>query len=283
MTRPLRVLAENASYHIISRGNARMDVFRSDDERRRFLDLLADVVAQFRVACHAFCLMANHYHLVGQTAEPNLSDAIRQLNGTYAQWWNRRQDRIGHVWQGRFKAQLLQRDGHFLEACRYVVLNPIRAGLVTEPGDWPWSSYRATVGIAPCPSFLTTHVVLGARRNAQACEAYRTFIAAGHPDSSTTASIRGDVPVIGSEEFVTRFDEQLERGHPTEVPKRDRLLGRPSLEACFAGTSTRADRNQRMERARRRHGYTVSEIARFLGLHYSTVSVIVAKTPKSNI
>src|SRR5262245_34754461 len=151
MSRPLRILAAGALYHVVARGNDRMAIYHDDVDRWRFLANLETVADQYRVECHAYCLMSNHYHLVLRTLEANLSSAIQYLNGVYAQWWNRRHGRVGHVLQGRFKAQLVQREGYFLEACRYVVLNPVRAGLVNDVEDWPWSSYHYTAGFAPRP------------------------------------------------------------------------------------------------------------------------------------
>ena len=128
-----------------------MAIFCDDIDRRRFLTILETVAEQYRIECHAYCLMSNHYHLVIRTLEPNLSAAIQYLNGVYAQWWNKRHASGGARLAGRFKAQLIQRDGYFLEACRYVVLNAVRAGLVENVEDWTWSSYAATAGLAPCP------------------------------------------------------------------------------------------------------------------------------------
>jgi putative transposase len=135
VSRPLRILDAGALYHVVARGNAKMAIYHDDVDRRRFLTILETVVEQHQIECHAYCLMSNHYHLVIRTLEPNLSPAIQYLNGVYAQWWNKRHKRVGHVLQGRFKAQLMQREGYFLEACRYVVLNPVRAGLVKKVED----------------------------------------------------------------------------------------------------------------------------------------------------
>ena len=141
MARPLRMQYAGALYHVTSRGNARHAIFRDDFDRKVFLDLLETVTEDFHWLCHAYCLMANHYHLVIETPEANLSSGMRQLNGVYTMRFNRRHRTVGHVLQGRFKAILIQRESHLLEVCRYVVLNPVRAEGVKRPEEWKWSSY----------------------------------------------------------------------------------------------------------------------------------------------
>lgn len=126
-----------------------------------FLGGLGEVIARFGWLCHAYCLMDNHYHLLIETPEANLSLDMRQLNGVYAQRFNRRHGRVGHVLQGRFKAIVVDRDSYLLELCRYVVLNPIRAGRVEHIERYAWSSYPATIGLAQCPAWLKTDWVLG--------------------------------------------------------------------------------------------------------------------------
>jgi REP element-mobilizing transposase RayT len=131
-----------------------MRIFLDDDDHRRFVHLLGEVVEEFGIECWNYCLMPNHYHVTLLPSLSNLSEAIKRLNSVYAQWWNKRHDRVGHVFQGRFKDQIVQHETYLLALSRYVVMNPIRAGLVEHPEDWCWSSYRATVGLSPCPSFL---------------------------------------------------------------------------------------------------------------------------------
>jgi len=128
MARPLRIEFPGAVYHVTSRGNERKAIFRDDQDHKIFLDTLADVTLRYNWLCHAYCLMDNHYHLLIDTPDGNLSIGMRQLNGIYTQRFNKRYSRVGHLFQGRFKAVLVQKDSHLLEACRYVVLNPVRAG-----------------------------------------------------------------------------------------------------------------------------------------------------------
>lgn len=250
-----------------------MCIYTDDDDRRRFLDELERVVEQYRLACHAYCLMSNHYHLVVQTLDANLSSAVRQLNGCYAQWWNRRFERVGHVWQGRFKAQRIEGGTYFHNACRYVVLNPVEAGVVSRAEDWRWSSYAATAGLTRCPRFLTTAMILGPDGR-KACTAYRAFVAAGVADTPVVDALRADLRIIGTDTFTRAFRSELEDADPVEVPRRERLLARPDLATVFQGVEDRAMRDTRIREARRCYGYDLSAIAGFLGLHYSTVSRI---------
>jgi len=276
MARPLRLEFPGAIYHVTSRGNARLPVYQHDGDRREFLALLGAVVDRFHWLCHGYCLMDNHYHLVVETPEGNLSAGMRQLNGVFTQRVNRRHGRVGHLFQGRFKAILVDRDAYLLELCRYVVLNPVRAGMVASPGDHLWSSYRATVGEEPPPSWLTTDWVLsqfGARRG-PARERYRRFIRDGLDAPSPWEALRGQV-VLGDEGFLQRLAPLLRGAEAlAEVPRAQRFADRPELGAIFAGlpTGNRDARNARIRHAHRDHGYTLKEIADHLDLHYTTVS-----------
>jgi REP element-mobilizing transposase RayT len=146
MARPLRIEFAGALYHVTSRGNRRADIFLDDEDRGRFLAGLRSVIERYRWLCSAYCLMDNHYHLLIETPAANLSQGMRQLNSVYTQAFNRRHGGVGHVLQGRYKAILVEADAYLLELARYIVLNPVRAGMVRGAGDWPWSSYRATAG-----------------------------------------------------------------------------------------------------------------------------------------
>ena len=171
MARPLRLQYPGAVYHLTSRGSARQKIFWDDTDRETFLQTLGQVISRYGWLCHAYCLMDNHYHLLVETPKPNLARGMRQLNGIYTQAFNRCHGRVGHLFQGRYKAILVEKQAHLLELCRYVVLNPVRARPHKRVGAWPWSSYRATAGLAPGPAFLTVDWVLGQfgqrRRRAQ--------------------------------------------------------------------------------------------------------------------
>ena len=160
MARPLRLEYEGALYHVTSRGNAREGIFSDERDRERFLGILADVVARYGWICHAYCLMSNHYHLLIETPQAGLSHGMQLLNGVYTQWFNHRHKRAGHLFQGRFKGILVEKDNYLLELARYIVLNPVRAKMVQNVGDWPWSSYPATAGELQAPPLLTVEQIL---------------------------------------------------------------------------------------------------------------------------
>lgn len=279
MARPLRIEFPGALYHVTARGNAQRDIFLDDDDRQRFLSILELVVSRFHLRVHAYCLMDDHYHLVLETPDANLSKAIRHLNGVYTQSFNRRHGKGGPVLQGRFKAILLDRSHYLLEICRYVVLNPVRAGLKRKPDTYRWSSYRASAGLAPTPRFLTTDWLLSqfGKQRPAAQRRYRAFVAEGIGQASPWDSLRGQV-LLGSDAFVARMRPGLrdKRGLKA-VPRRQRAATRPALSRLF-GAAIRSDKTQRnraIRNAHLDHGYSLSQIGRAVGLHFSTISRIV--------
>jgi len=282
MARPLRLEYEGALYHVTSRGNAREAIFRGDPDRELFLEVLADAVERFGWICHAYCLMTNHYHLLIETPEANLSRGMRHLNGVYTQAFNRRHLRAGHVLQGRFKSIVVEKESQLLGLARYVVLNPVRAGAARSVRDWPWSSYRATAGMEEAPGFLTVDWILGQfhRDRSDAVKLYRAFVKAGR-EIEVWDGLRGGV-LLGSDEFVNELKPLLsDFAALKEVPRRERLATRPSLDALFAEVRDKLDRDKRIHEALRVHGYTLQEIADRLGLHYSTVSRIAKRVAEA--
>jgi putative transposase len=274
MARPLRIEYPGAVYHVTSRGNARQDVFLDDEDRLKFLEVLRQVVDRFNWLCHAYCLMPNHYHLLIETIDPTLSRGMRQLNGVYTQAFNRRHTRVGHVFQGRFKAILVEKEVYLLELSRYVVLNPVRAHIARAARDWRWSSYRATAGLVDRPLFLTTDWLLAqfGRGVTQAQTAYRRFVSEGSP-ASPLEHVRGQI-YLGSDAFIDSLPASDKR--LLEVPRQQRLVNRPKLESIFA-----ADQNtETVYRAYRNHGYTQREVAQHLGVHYATISRWIKKWEK---
>ena len=275
MARPLRIEYEGAVYHITSRGNARADIFVTDDDRRLFIETLGKVVSRYGWTCHAYCLMSNHYHLLIETPSPNLSRGMQLLNGIYTQRFNREHKRTGHVFQGRFKAILVEKESHLLELTRYVALNPVRANMVRSAREWPWSSYRATVGQVAAPDFLTLDWTLsqfGSER-ARAIRAYRVFVSQGL-GLEVWNGLRGG-SLLGSDTFVENMRARL-NASPLDpnVLRRERDAARPSLGELFSRVSDKKTRDECIHEAIRHHHYKLREVGDHIGLHFSTVSVI---------
>lgn len=261
MSRPLRVAAPGGVFHVIARGNARQAIFLDSVDRARFLELGAHVVERYGLLCHGYCLMDNHYHLLLETPRANLSSAMRQLNGLYAAHFNRAHDRCGHVFQGRFRSIQVEKETHLLEVSRYIVLNPVRARLCNHPAEHVWSSFRPTAGLCARPRFLTTDWILGAfgSERASASERYRAYVAEGFSISPRVVGER-----VGSASFLRRRHGGETR--LAEVPRAQLEPMPPPLEHVFASSATP------VATAYRRHAYTLTEIADYLGCHYSTAS-----------
>jgi len=204
MTRPLRLEHAGAVWHVTSRGNERKELFRDQADHERFVSILGRTVTLFRWRLHAFVLMGNHYHLLLETPTPTLSRGMRQLNGIYTQAFNRRHRRVGHLLQGRFKAILVEKEAHLLELCRYVVLNPVRAGLVRSARDWRWSSYRATSAEESAPGWLETRWTLRnfGREASRAVRQYRKFVAEGAGASVSPWEALHAQIYLGGDEFL---------------------------------------------------------------------------------
>jgi REP element-mobilizing transposase RayT len=270
MARPLRIEYSGAVYHVISRGNRRGAIFPKEEDKALFLSVLAATVERFRVLCHAYCLMGNHYHLILETPDGNLSRAMRHLNGVYTQLFNRDHDKCGHVFQGRYSAILIQRDAHLLEACRYIVLNPIRAGLAAGPQEWRWSSYRAAAGLETGTKFLTSSWILSQFGGdiKEARERYARFVAEGCDARIWNGLVSG--LVLGSAEFAGRCRGLAHMdGDRSEIPRLQHCAPRPSLAEILAGPG---DNTERWLRAVDVFGYTQKEVAEGTGVHYSYVS-----------
>lgn len=282
MARPLRIQYDGAVYHITSRGNARKAIFKDDEDRQLFLETLYQVKKRYNWLCHAYCLMNNHYHLVIETPDGNLSQGMRQLNGVYTQTYNARHNRVGHILQGRYKAILIQKESHLLEVCRYVVLNPVRAKTVQRPEQWKWSSYRATAGKEASHACLTTDWILGqlGRRRKQAEERYREFVHAGISEKGIWDDVKGQ-SILGKERFVEDLAGYLQGSRDmTEIPRMQRYVGRPALKDLLKGSEKKTGDYlvEKLREAVERYGYSQREVSEFIGLHYSTVSRLLKRT-----
>jgi len=271
MTRPLRIEFPGGLYHLTSRGDRREAIYLDAEDRRAWLAIFGKVCERFNWVCQAWCQMSNHYHIVVETVEGNLSQGMRQLNGVYTQRFNRTHHRVGHVFQGRYRAVMVEKDSYLLELMRYVVLNPVRAGMVTGAADWPWSSYGAMVGTAKRPEWLQTEWILGRfnRVRSRAVAGYVDFVRAGIGLPSLWESLQGSI-FLGSETFIDRMQHMAaDRASMTEIPRAQR---RPQALPLKHYRDAIADKKAAMAVAYATGGYTMQEIAAYFGVHYATVS-----------
>jgi len=277
MSRPLRVFYEGALYHVIVRGNNKQHIFLDDKDRRAFLDWLEDAVKMHNLVVHAHCLMSNHFHLLIETPDANLSTAMRDLNGNYTQWFHARHGGVGHLFQGRYKAFIIEKEAYLLAVARYIVFNAVRAGLVDHPRKWKWCSYNATAGTANVPAWLHVDWLL---RNfdddrSRAQKAYRQFVMDGVDGPDPYDELEHDL-ILGTPQFVhwiwdnhTAGSEKLK-----EYPREQRIVGRPTLEEIFFEGMTREQRDSAIVFARVRCGYQTTEISKHVGLERSVVGII---------
>lgn len=275
MARPLRLELSGGLYHITSRGDGREAIFLSDSDRLGWLEVLGEVCERFNWVCHAWCQMTNHYHLLIETPEANLAKGMRQLNGVYTQRFNRVHGRVGHVFQGRYQAILVERDSYLLELARYVVLNPLRAKMVKRLQAWPWSSYLATCAQANAPAWLQTDWLLSqfSPRRSNAIAKYVAFVHEGARLPSIWAQLRGQI-YLGSDAFVQKMQKQIEKNPDlSEVPRAQRRAISRSIE--YFGQ--RYPRDEAMACAYLSGQHTMAAIARHFGVHYSTVSRAVRR------
>jgi len=293
MARPLRIEYAGALYHVMSRGNEQRPIVTDDVDRHRRLDWLRRTVETYGWRLHAFVLMDNHEHLFVETPEPNLSVGMQYLNGGYTGYFNRRLGRVGHLFQGRFKAHLVDEQGHFQAVSRYIHLNPVRASLVRSPGEYPWSSYPGYVRGARAVPWVTYECVLrdfGPGDEAARRRRYLQYVEAVREEpivSPFATAVEG--MIVGSENFVRRIKSLLSDRTPDKaMPTLDRLRSRPSLEAIVAAAKIRTDaaaerwvagrRSNSGSRAvvaylcRCRYGYNCTEIAAALG--FASVSSV---------
>ena len=279
MARPLRLEFAGALYHVTARGDRQEAIYEDDEDREAFLTVLGEVCEQFNWVCHAYCLMTNHYHLLIETPDANLARGMRQLNGVYTQGFNRRHGWVGHVFQGRYKAILVDRNAYLLELARYIVLNPVRAGMARSAKDWRWSSYRATAGQSDRPSWLYTDWLLAAfgTRKGQAIAAYQRFVAEGKGQSSPWGELRNQV-FLGDERFVEKMQKRIGADKRlSEIPMAQR---RPKAKPLEVYVRQERDRDAAIYAAYKSGGYTLAEIGEYFGLHYSRVSRIIAKAKR---
>jgi len=283
MSRPLRIEFPGAVYHVTSRGDRREPIFEDDVDREALLATVGQAMDRFDAEVLAYCLMGNHYHFVLHTRQANLSLLMRHVNGVYTQRFNRRHGKVGHLFQGRFKAILVDRDAYLIQLCPYVELNPVRAGMVAEPGAWPWSSYRAHTSQAEPPPWLDTaglhgyllqRPALTAADHRRAAKRYAQIVADARGVELWSDALRQQI-YLGDADFVERTQALAEapRKATRDTPKAQRSVSRPLTHWLKVS----ATREEALYRAYTEGGLSMTALARELELSVSRVSRLIAR------
>lgn len=274
MARPLRLEFPGALYHVTSRGNERRPIFRSDRDREAFLGFLGEAVQRFGWSLTVYVLMTNHFHLVIQTPEANLSRGMHWFNSAYAGWFNRTQERCGHLYQGRFKSLLIQKEAHLAEVLRYVVLNPVRAHMVKRPENYRWSSYRATAELESPPHWLDLESALALfhpePEKAQA--EYREFVLAKIGVEDDLWGKLTNRMYLGTEEWAREMRKIVEtKPRSTDHPRAQRAVGRPKTHRIIDAVGKAAGATA--ETIRETRGSILRRLAAWIGWHEGLITL----------
>lgn len=271
----MRIEFSGAVYHITARGNEKKSIFFDDHDREIFLKIIAQVKNRFHWLFHSYVLMGNHYHLLVETPEANLSRGMRQLNGVYTRAFNKRHGRIGHLFQGRFGSILIDKDDYLLEVCRYIALNPVRAGLAFKAEEWDWGSFRALIGMEKAPAWLETDWILGQFGSSRrvAISRLRHYIDKGIGGEYPIEELRGGW-ILGNDRFMERIQSLIqEKEQALEMPREQRRVSHKGMDEIFLCDARRGvSRDESIYCSYVDHGYTMREIAEYLDIHYVSVS-----------
>ena len=291
MVRPLRIEYPGAVYHVTSRGGRREPIAKDNIDRNAFLSIAGQALERFDAHVWPYCLMGKHYHLVIRTREANLSRLMRHINGVYTQTFNRRHQLTGHLFQGRFKAILVDSDSYLLEVCRYVDLNPVRAHMVDRPDAYRWSSYRALAGLADQPAWLDVHSVheqlAPGKNTTYAAAKYAQFVSEGKGIRLWDKHLRQQI-YLGNDDFIARM--QKHAGLDAQSANRPGLRRKanvskiqssaPALDSDIRHYSnlkhkSKAERNQNIANAFYQGGHSQTAIALAFEVSSSTVSRVI--------
>ncbi|HIJ87321.1 MAG TPA: hypothetical protein HPP97_06485 [Desulfuromonadales bacterium] len=280
MARPLRIEYPGAFYHVTSRGNEQKDIFRSRRDREQFLSYLQTASERYGAVIHAYCLMSNHYHLLLKTPEGNLSQIMRHINGAYTTYFNIKRKRAGHLFQGRYKAIIVDADAYALELSRYIHLNPLRTGMVIMPEKYEWSSYRNFTGFSETPEWLKTGFILDCINAKNDISKYREFVenAINQENESPLNGVIAST-ILGSAEFIKDISSKhlREKTVDRNVPAV-RKLSRPAPDEIISaigqepGMTESFSRNVSIYFCHRFSGARLREIGERFGLSDAAVS-----------
>ncbi|MBC2717498.1 MAG: hypothetical protein HF978_19505 [Desulfobacteraceae bacterium] len=283
MARPLRIIYPGAFYHVTSRGNERKNIFKSKKDREQFLEYLASAYLRYDAVIHTYCLMDNHYHLLLETPSANLSQIMRHINGAYTTYFNIKRKRAGHLFQGRFKAILVDKDAYAKELSRYIHLNPIRAKIVEVPEEYEWSSYQYYIGLKKSPVWLKKDFILGyfESKIKKASSEYEKFVKRllKKKDESPLAQVVGSA-ILGGNEFIDFIKNNylFEKKKNKDIPALKSLFQKPGLGEIFDAVDMvihmdpALARNVKMYLARQYSGKSLKDIAQYFNIGDSGVS-----------
>jgi REP-associated tyrosine transposase len=277
MARPLRVEYPGAFYHVINRGNNRENIYRNDRDKEKFLECLEKASERFSITIHTYCLMSNHFHLLVETPQPNLSMAMQWINVSYATYFNRKRGRHGHLFQGRFKALLIDADGYLTHLSRYIHLNPIRAKMASTPIKYRWSSYAAYIGKAKPLQFLETKGVLAnfGKRKREAQRKYKDFVEGANIKTleNPHRHVAGSF-ILGDSDFVSWVKETFLSGRQDEkeIPQLKKLKPKIPLETILNAVCQEFDCGQEQIATKGRKKNKAREVAIYFARALSGLS-----------
>jgi len=283
MARQLRIEYPDAYYHVTARGNERKDVFKSEKDREKFLSYLESAVTRYGAIIHVWCLMSNHYHLLVETPSGNLSQIMQHINGAYTNYFNTKRKRSGHLFQGRYKGILVEADEYALELSRYIHLNPVRIGIVNEPGGYKWSSFQEYAGKRKIPDWLKTAFILGYfdKSEQAAQKKYSLFVEEmiGKEHESPLQQMVAST-MLGTPEFVATIQEQhLDGKSPhRNLPALKQLKGKPTIDQILEITGSLHKEDEKLAAkaaiylCHRYSGAKLKEIGERFGVKESAVS-----------
>ena len=284
MGRPLRIEYPGAFYHVTSRGNEQKDVFKSQRDREKFLEYLESATVRYGTSIHVYCLMSNHYHLLVETPEGNLSQIMRHINGAYTNYFNVKRKRSGHLFQGRYKAILVEADVYATELSRYIHLNPVRVGMVAKPEEYRWSSYQSYIGECKSPVWLKTDFILCyfGKDTKVAGKEYHRFVTDLLEKEYTSPLARSvAAAILGSSEFIEEIEEKylLDREPDRNLPELRKVSRRLSLDEIIQAGKSYFDAEQTSDKAiiylcHKYSGARLKEIGERFGVGESAVSQI---------
>jgi REP element-mobilizing transposase RayT len=283
MSRPLRITYPGAFYHITARGNEEKEIFKDIRDRQKFLSYLESATHRYGALIHVYCLMRNHYHLLLETPAGNLPEIMHHINGAYTTYFNVKRQRAGHLFQGRYKAILVERDEYAKELSRYIHLNPVRAKMVDRPEEYPWSSYGYFIGLRRAPEWLMRDFILSyfGKRVSSAQKRYRDFVHAmmGQEYKSPLKEVVSST-ILGREDFVEAIKDKFltNREVDPNLPALKELSEKPSIQEIIDEVELVFGENRSLARGIEMHlcqkytGERLREIGRHFGIGESGVS-----------